>query len=437
MPATMTAVSALAPRLRATSPRMDATRRGSLRVVDAAAPARPGASKTRSVPRQLPRAISAPTTNLGTADAAAAAGPVPSLRELRRSIPKECFEPDLGESLKYAAYDLAALAACFGVLSPHVVDHPWLLPLYAPLTGTVMWMNFVVGHDCGHGSFSKSSLVNGVVGHLTHSPLLVPFYPWAYSHKQHHRFHNHEAKDMSHPWMSKEEYADVNPIVRALALDGWWGTFLGFPGYLLLEPRWAGTDGCHFNPRSRLFDRAPKDERVKCAVSTVACAAFLGASFVACDSNPVHWFAQYAAPYLCFSWWLFTVTYLQHHDYDTKTYEEGEWEYVLGGLETIDREFGYGVDELTHHITDCHVAHHMFSDMPHYRLPAATTGVRSVLEPLGLYKRRDTRNFVTKVFELHSDVGHCVESEAGVRPRATRDECAAAFNGEEWREVSK
>ena len=187
MPAMMTVGMTSSARLRATSPRMESTRRGSLRVVDAAAPARTGASKTgRSVPRQLPRAISAPTTNLGTADAPTpAAGPVPSLRELRASIPKECFEPDLGESLKYAAYDLAALAACFGVISPHVVDHPWLLPLYAPLTGTVMWMNFVVGHDCGHGSFSKSSVVNGVVGHLTHSPLLVPFYPWAYSHKQH------------------------------------------------------------------------------------------------------------------------------------------------------------------------------------------------------------------------------------------------------------
>ena len=98
MPAMMTSSTCL----RATSPRMESTRRGSLRVVDAAAPARTGASKTgRSVPRQLPRAISAPTTNLGTADAPspAAAGPVPSLRELRASIPKECFEPDLGESL--------------------------------------------------------------------------------------------------------------------------------------------------------------------------------------------------------------------------------------------------------------------------------------------------------------------------------------------------
>ena len=45
-----------------------------------------------------------------------------------------------------------------------------------------------------------------IVGHICHAPLLVPFYPWAYSHKQHHRFHNHETKDMSHPWMTPERW---------------------------------------------------------------------------------------------------------------------------------------------------------------------------------------------------------------------------------------
>ena len=368
-------------------------------------------------------AVGISTPLAAEAATAADAGAVPTLRELRASIPKECFEPDVSESLKYAAYDLAALAACFGIFSPIVVDHPWLLPIYAPLTGTVMWMNFVVGHDCGHGSFSKSNLLNAVVGHVTHSPLLVPFWPWAYSHKQHHRFHNHETKDMSHPWMTPERYAETNPVVRFLALDHPWGVFLGFPGYLLLEPKWSSTDGSHFNPQSRLFDRAPKDERVKCAVSTVACVGFLAATFAACD-GPGQWAMQYLAPYLCFSWWLFTVTYLQHHDHDTKTYPEGEWEYVLGGLETIDREFGYGVDELTHHITDCHVAHHMFSDMPHYKLQEATAGVRALLEPRGLYKKRDTRDFALKIFGLHKDVGHCIEPD---RPRATAEEIKEAL----------
>ena len=74
-------------------------------------------------------------------------------------------------------------------------------------------------------TLSENKWINGVVGHATHSPLLVPFYPWAYSHKQHHRFHNHEEKDMSHPWMSAERYKDTNAIVRCAAggsVSGFW-----------------------------------------------------------------------------------------------------------------------------------------------------------------------------------------------------------------------
>jgi hypothetical protein len=130
----MFGISASVPSSRAATS-IATTRRASLRVAASA-----------STP--VPHAISAPTDGLGPTGVTTT-GPVPSLRELRQSIPKECFEPDLAESMKYAAYDLAALAVCFGALSPVVVDHPWLLPLYAPLTGTVMWMNFVIGHDCG------------------------------------------------------------------------------------------------------------------------------------------------------------------------------------------------------------------------------------------------------------------------------------------------
>ena len=101
---------------------------------------------------------------------------------------------------------------------------------------------------------------------------------------------------------------------------------------------------------------------------------------------------------------------------------EGEWEYVLG-LQTIDRSSGR-VDEATHHITDRHVAHHMLSDMPHYRLEKATAAVRGVLE-FGL-QARDTRDFVAKTFALHDAVGHCVERD---RPRATKAEIQAWITG--------
>ena len=125
---------------------------------------------------------------------------MPSLSELAAAVPRECFEPDVGRSLLHFAVDFGLLVACFAVLGPLAVRQPLVFaPVHAVCTGFVMWMVFVVGHDCGHGSFSRSRLLNNVVGHVCHSSLLVPFWPWAYSHRQHHRFHNHRTRDKSHP----------------------------------------------------------------------------------------------------------------------------------------------------------------------------------------------------------------------------------------------
>jgi hypothetical protein len=51
-------------------------------------------------------------------------------------------------------------------------------PLYWLVQGTMMWAVFVVGHDCGHGSFSDSRTLNDAVGHLLHSLILVPYHGW-------------------------------------------------------------------------------------------------------------------------------------------------------------------------------------------------------------------------------------------------------------------
>src|SRR4051794_22714424 len=45
---------------------------------------------------------------------------------------------------------------------------------------------FILGHDCGHGSFSRRRWVNTVVGHLCMSPILTGFHNWRLSHNHHH-----------------------------------------------------------------------------------------------------------------------------------------------------------------------------------------------------------------------------------------------------------
>lgn len=50
----------------------------------------------------------------------------------------------------------------------------------------VFFNAFAVLHECGHGSASRATWVNALVGHLA-SPLCgIPYYPWKYIHQKHH-----------------------------------------------------------------------------------------------------------------------------------------------------------------------------------------------------------------------------------------------------------
>lgn len=48
----------------------------------------------------------------------------------------------------------------------------WIV--YALLTGTFMTGVWVLGHECGHGSFSVSKLKNDILGYILHTVVLVP-----------------------------------------------------------------------------------------------------------------------------------------------------------------------------------------------------------------------------------------------------------------------
>uniref|UniRef100_A0A7S1VNH2 Fatty acid desaturase domain-containing protein n=1 Tax=Grammatophora oceanica TaxID=210454 RepID=A0A7S1VNH2_9STRA len=106
-------------------------------------------------------------------------------------------------------------------------------------------------------------------------------------------------------------------------------------------------------------------------------------------------------PWLVMSFWLFMVTYLQHHSDDGKLYTDDSWDFAKGAFETVDRSYGAWTDRLSHHMMDGHVVHHLFFErVPHYRLAKATKALREGLEDAGklhLYKRVETLDYTQEI----------------------------------------
>lgn len=177
------------------------------------------------------------------------------------------------------------------------------------------------------------------------------------------------------------------PLVRAVfPIVGWALYLYGMP------------DGSHFIPfaSQRMWMEHPK-ERSKCVLSAlvvVAYAALIMHLFNYDVKQAAYW---YGAPAVVYGWWLVAVTYLQHHNPDTLVYDDKNWKFVDAAFETVDRKFGWGIDTLHHHITDGHVAHHLFfTKIPHYNLPKATKAICGHLKQNGLeklYKKELTYDF--------------------------------------------
>lgn len=257
----------------------------------------------------------------------------------------------------------------------------------------MFWALFVVGHDCGHGSFSKHKWLNALIGHMSHSPILVPFHGWRISHRTHHA--NTANIDTDESWypVTEAHYAEMGFLEKLMRF---YLPLLAYPLYLFR--RSPGKQGSHFMPSSSLFKPSERNDIIVSTVCWLAMVGFLATLTYQCGF--LFLLKYYLGGYAVFVIWLDLVTFLHHTEDDIPWYRGEDWSFLKGALSTIDRD--YGIFNLIHHHIGTHVAHHIFLNMPHYHLKEATEAIRPVLG--GYYRKSNEpiwKSFFKSYFACH------------------------------------
>jgi len=337
-----------------------------------------------------------------------------TLRDIKESIPKHCWERSTLRSFRYLAVDLAVSAALYycalqiealGSSSP-LVSYLW--PVYWVLQGCVQTGIWVIAHECGHQAFSESQWVNDSVGFVLHSFLLVPYFSWKYTHAKHHKNTGSMDGDEVFVPAVKRETSD-NPIMFSPLVRAFWIVVtltIGWPLHLFMH--FTGqkypTYTSHFTTFSDLFSQKQKPWVLASDVGII-----LMVSLITYVSNTMGfwWMARvYGVPYLIVNFWLVFITLLQHTDRKLPHYRGKEWNWLRGALATVDRNYGV-LNHVFHHIGDTHVAHHLFSYMPHYHAQEASEAIKKVI---GKYYMYDPTNIFVAMWKAFEQC-HYVDDE--------------------------
>jgi len=349
---------------------------------------------------------------------------IPRLGSLMKILPRDTFEVDTKTSLFYFGIDTVACLVSLGLLNFVIASSAYsnlamwqqtltVIPLQL-LAGFAMWCQWCIGHDAGHSVISKKNWINHVVGEISHSIFcLTPFVPWQLSHRQHHVNHNHLTKDYSHQWFIKEQRDDLVWWIKASQAT----RNVQLPFLYLVYLLVGVPDGGHVFFYGRLWEDKSTETKLRAAVSAaISCTTAFG---LWATMGTANFAVGIFAPWLVMSFWLFMVTYLQHHSEDGKLYTDDTFTFTKGAFETVDRNYGKWFNRMSHHMMDGHVMHHLFFEkIPHYKLETATKALVDGLEKDGkghIYKHIDTQDFTQEIIQQFNENWFFVEEKQIVR----------------------
>lgn len=270
-----------------------------------------------------------------------------------------------------------------------VIPPGYLQLLWAFVHGTAFTGLFVLGHDCAHGAFSNSLLLNELIGTLVFAPLLYPYHAWRLTHQHHHNHTNnlkkdyvwrpirhedvqtmsftqkvlrytflgpfHQQSSILHqsvhyiPWMFKSK--DRLKVVRSIVLAF---TILPFALWVL---------STRLPQLMMVFELFTANEGHKLLLSDWRI-------FKALHTMPL--VRYWLLPWLIFHFWMSTFTFFHHRHPQSQWKEDHEWDRKTAQLEgTVHIDYPSWIEYLCFDI-NWHVPHHISTAIPWYNLRQAT-----------------------------------------------------------------
>lgn len=309
-----------------------------------------------------------------------------TLSQIKKAIPPHCFQRSLIRSFSSVVYDLSLAFLFYYIATSYFQILPYPLsyfawPIYWAFQGCILTGVWVIAHECGHHAFSDYQWLDDIVGLILHSSLMVPYFSWKISHRRHHS--NTGSLDRDEVFVPKPKskmkwYSKYlnNPPGRAFTLL--FTLTLGWPLYLAFNVSGRPYDrfACHYDPYGPIYsDR----ERLQIFISDTGIFATTFVLYRVAIAKGLAWLVcVYGMPLLVVNGFLVMITYLQHTHPALPHYDSSEWDWLRGALSTMDRDYGV-LNKVFHNITDTHVAHHLFSTMPHYHAMEATKAIKPIL----------------------------------------------------------
>ncbi|HXP73975.1 MAG TPA: fatty acid desaturase [Stellaceae bacterium] len=289
------------------------------------------------------------------------AGPPISPQSWRRIL-TPYTQPDRKRAAIQLLTTALPLLACAGVMLWGLAEGVWpLLALALPAAFFVV-RAFMIQHDCGHGSFFRSTWTNNALGSVLGVLTLMPYGAWRRDHAVHHATSGNLARrgvgDVT--TLTVAEYRARSGFQRLLyRLYRHPAVLFGLgPAYVLLV-RYRVPYARRLGDRGAWLSILGTD--VSAAAAAVVLAIFVGPIALLVGWGTVMLLAT------AIGVWFF---YVQHQFEDTYWRQAADWDFHAAAVEGSSF---YDLPNLLHWLTASigfHHIHHLASKIPNYRLRA-------------------------------------------------------------------